>query len=495
MPHTTIMDTQHPDYDVTIDAVHLVRDTIEGPNAVKNGPRSKVYLPNPTDTEILNSQDKLESNNNYATYKSRAEFDGFPARTESGYMGALKSTPPALDKIPSDIEYLILDSDGDGLTLSESIEITQANLLEVKFHGLLADFNGLTDNDINNESKQLTQAQAKAAGLKATIKHYPRESIKDWDYGVVNNQNQLTYVKLSEKTSEINRETFERVEVENQLILGLDEDGFYFQMQITVDDKGVEVKSEMLYPENNGGKMDFIPFEIVIEQKKQSSALPRALGILYPVCLKAVDRYQVKADLKYSLLKDAQPTLKSSGWDERKNELFIKMNPNGAVLGSGQHIAVPFGVEMEYLQWDADSNAMFKYLEENQKEAKALGARFDTSDPKEEAVGVAKIRSAEELSALMNTQTATQESYIRVMTWCFWYMSTNTDIPEIELVLNKEFNKVILTPEERKAILDDFMGTIIDHEEAVRQLVKGGTMTPDEAEELLTRMSNSGGFS
>lgn len=494
MEHSSIMDMHHPDYDDSIDAVYLVRDTMEGSNAIKNGKRAAVYLPNPTGDNTLKSQGEKESSQRYAVYKSRAEFDGFPARTESGYMGALKSTPPAFVKIPPEIEYLILDSDGDKLTLSESIEITQSNLLEVKFHGLLADFNGLTDNDINDDSPQLTQVQAKAKGLKATIKHYPRESIVDWDYGVVNNQNQLTYVRLLEKTSEIDRETFERVEVENQLILGLDKDGLYFQMQIKKGSDGEDVRSELRHPENNSGKMDFIPFEIVIEQKKKSSSLPKALGILYPISLKSIDRYQVKADLKSSLLRDSQPTLKSQGWTERRNTLFKEMNPGGVVLGAGNHVAVPEGVSMEYLQWDADSNAMFKYLEENQKEAKALGARFDTSDPKEEAVGVAKIRSAEELSALMNTQTATQESYIRVMVWCYWYMSTNKEVPEIDITLNKEFNQVKLTPQERKAITDDFISNVIDHEEAVRQLEVGGVLTID-AEDLLTRMSNSGGFS
>ena len=492
MPHTSIMDTHHPDFNNTIGAVHLVRDAIEGSNAIKNGVRSADYLPNPTDDDILQGQDRTESANRYKAYKARAEYDAFPGRTESGYMGSLKSTPPAINVIPPEIEYLITDSDGDGLTLNESIEITQANLLEVKYHGLLADFNGLTDNDINDDSGEITNAQARTLGLRATIKHYPRESIVDWDYGVVNNQNQLTYVKLSEKTSEIDRDTFQRVVVENQLILALDEEGFYYQVQITKDAEGIEQTSDQLYPENNMGKMDFIPFEIVVDQKVKSSSVPKALGILYPICLKAIARYQVNADMKEAIHRAAQPTMWSSGWTEQAFETYKNLTGNAHIsTGASSHIPIPSGANIGYLQWDADSNAMFKYLEENQKEAKALGARFDTSDAQDEAVGVAKLRSTEELSALINIQTSVMESYIRVMTWCFSFMSTNKNDPEIEIVLNKEFNKVKLTAQEQIAILNSFNLGGIDREEYLSQMEAGGILIA-KAEELLLRAENSG---
>ena len=493
MPHkTSIMDTHHPDYDHTIDAVHLVRDAIEGSNAVKNGARSLSYLPDPTSTQVLLGQDKTEADARYSAYKIRAEYDGFPSRTESGYMGALKSTAPEFAVIPAEVDYLITDSDGDGLTLNESIEITQANLLEVKFHGLLADFNGLTDVDINDDSAQLTNAQAKALDLKATIKHYPRESIVDWDYGVVNNQNQLTFVKLTEKTSEIDRDTLQRTTIENQLVLALDENGEYYQQQITTDGTGKETISDRLYPENNTGKLNSIPFEIVIEQKIKSSSVPKALGILYPVCLKAISRYQVNADLKETLHKSGQPTMFSSGWDESSFETYKRMTGLEHIqVGSSSHIPIPKDSEIGYLEWNADSNGMFKYMESNQKEAKALGARFDTSDPKDEAVGVAKIRSQEELSALINIQTSVEESYARVIGWCFSFMSSSTNDPEIEIVLNKEFNKIKLNPQEQQAILNNFTMSLIDKQEALEQLERGGILTVD-AEELLNRAGING---
>lgn len=492
MPHNSVMLIHHPSYNETIDEVKKIRDAIEGSNAIKQGERSKVYLPNPTDISILEGQDFTDAQHRYNAYKNRAEYDNFPGRTESGYIGALKSTPPNFAEIPSEIQYLLVDSDGDGLSLSESIEITQANLLEVKFEGLLVDFNGLTQVDINDESAQLTTTQAKELGLKATIKHYPRESIVDWDYGVVNNQNQLTFVKLLEKSSEIDRETLQRIEVENQLVLALDEEGEYYQQQITKTAKGKEEVSGRLYPENRGGRLNIIPLEIVIDQKQKSSSIPKAFGILYPICLKAISRYQVSADMKEAIHRSAQPTMWSSGWDQKSFGTYKDLTGSEHIsTGSSGHIPIPKGASIGYLEWNADSNAMFKYLEINQKEAKALGARFDTSDASEEAVGVAKIRSAEELSALMNIQSSIEESYTRVLAWCFSFMSTSTVDPNIEIKLNREFNKVKLTPQEQAAILNNFTMRLIDREEGLNQLEKGGILTED-AETLLNRSEISG---
>lgn len=489
MPNTDMMNIHHKNYTDTIEEVRLVRDSIEGSNAIKNGPRADIYLPNPTDSKLLRGQDLTASTERYKKYKDRAEYDQFPGRTESGYMGTLKSTPPVLEEIPVEIEYLINNSDGANLSLLESIEITQANLLEVKYHGLLVDFNGINQSNEEGEHKQLTTGEAKALGLSADIKHYQRESILDWLYEVVNNRMQLSYVKLAEKATKIDRETLEHIEVENQLVLALDEDtGKYYQQYITKDKNGEDHLSEKRFPENRDGRLDFITFEIVIEQKQKSASIPKGLGILYPICLKALDRYHVKADLKEAMHKSAQPTLKTSGWSEQSADLFKKMNGSDVIMtGAGGGIPLPDGVTAEYLQWEADNNAMFKYLEINQKEAKALGARFDTSDPKDEAVGVAKIRSAEELSALINIQEAIKESYTRVMTWCFLFMSTVTDDPFIKINLNKEFNKVKLTAQEVKEIRENVINVIFDKEEGLRQLERGGILT-QEAEIILNRL-------
>jgi len=486
MSTTNIFNTHHSDYDDTIEAVKTTRDTIEGSNRIKNGPRAAKYLPDPygcDETKNLNTG----ISQRYTVYKSRAEYDNFPGKTLSSYLGSINAIPPSVEEIPSEVEYLINNSDGNSTPLTESIEITQSNLLQVKYHGLLSDFTGLSDNNV-----AMTKAQAKELGLMSTIKHYPRESIVDWEFSEANGKIQLTFVKLAESTSEIDKTTYQRIEKENQLILSLDAAGKYNQKQVTKDKDGNEVVSEPLYPENRDGLMDFIPFCFVIDQKSESFSIPRGLGIVYPISLKAISRYQVNADLKESLHEGASPTSYSSGWTEAKWNLYKKMTGRDSIaLGVRAHNPLPEGSVFDFAQWNANDNGLFKYMDENQKEAKALGARFDTSDARDEAVGVAEIRSAEEQAAFINIQTSTESAYKKVVFWCYLFMSTGTEEPEIEIKLNKDFTEIKLSAQDQAEIRSNVLNGIFDREEGLRQLQLGGVLT-ETARVLLDRLEING---
>ena len=487
----SVMSVRHPDYDATIDAVLTVRDCIEGSNAIKNGDRADEYLPNPSDSTPRGAQEISEAAATYNKYKMRAEYDGFPERTESGLLGSLNSAPPVFDDFPAEIDYLIDDSDGNNLPLSEAVEIIQSNLLAVKFHGLLADFNGVDQLDSEGNVRQLTAGESQALGFKATIKHYPRESIIDWDYGLVNGKNQLRYIKVAESKSSIDPQTLRRTLMHNQLVLALDEDGFYYQQLIESTEKE-EVVGERIYPQMHNKKMDFIPFNFCVDQKNKSASVPKQLGILYPICLKALSRYQVSADLKESMHLQAQPQRHTSGWDQQKFSLYEEMNKEGHKTGSSNIQNYPDGVTLGLLQYNVEGDAMFEYLRENEKQVRALGGQFDTSEADNQAVGIAKLRSEETLSALTNIQTSAEASLTQVSIWCYWYMSDKTDEPELNISLNKEFNKIKLTAQEQQAIANNLMQGVIDHEEALRQLEQGGVLTTD-AETLLNRMNFGGG--
>jgi len=479
----SIMDITHSDYDSSVDEILKIRDSIKGSNAVKNGERATVYLPNPFDNDS-NIASKYEIGNKYKAYKERAEYDAFPSRTENGYLGALNSVPPVVEDMPSDIEYMLENSDGDGLSLFESMKITQSNMLEVKYHGLLATFTPFED-----DGQPLTLLRAKELGLMAMIKHYPRESIVDWDFSVINGDRKLSYVKLSQNKVSVNHETYKKESEESQLILGLDETGYY-QRMVSKNKDGTDDLTEKHYPTNRDGNLDSIPFEFVIDQESDTQELPTGFGIIYPISLKAFSRYQVSADLNESLHRYAIPTVASTGWTTQAFEQYKEMTGQDKICIGG-HVPLPKDATIEYLQWNADSDAMFKYLENNQKEAKALGARFDTSDAKDEAVGVAKIRSSEELSSLINIQSSIQKSYKRLLDWCYKFMSNNAEIPEYTLTLNTEFDKVKLTTQEQKEIRDNVIMSIYSREEGLRQLYEGG-ITTDTAEELLRESIENG---
>jgi len=461
----SMMGIKHPDYSATIDEVRKIRDCVDGQLAVKSRNGGLTYLPHPSDVDQTSDAAKAR----YLRFKAAAEFDGFTSKTLVGLNGAFNAVEPVFE-LPSQIEYLIDDSDGSGTSLKKAIESTADNILQVKFHCLLADFNGLVQDD------NMTVTQAKALGLKASIKHYPRESLVDWDFSVVNGVYQMSYAKLSEKTTSVNKDTFEREEKTNHLILALDDDGFYYQQLITTDESGKDEISEKEYPLANGQRFDSLPFRIVTDDSSEINRVPKGFGILYPIALKALSRYRNSANLQEVLHRFAQPTVKSTGWSAGSGEIYNELNGSKQIkLGAEGGINLPDGVDISYLESNADNSYFFNFSDRNEKEVRALGGSFDTSDAKEEAVGVAKIKSAEQMAALVSTANSCEEAFTDMLEICYRFMTTGGE-PEIKVMLNKEFNTSKLEPAERAAIINEYNMSVISLEEAQRQLKAGGVL-------------------
>ena len=103
-------------------------------------------------------------------------------------------------------------------------------------------------------------------------------------------------------------------------------------------------------------------------------------GYLAPLCHKAHARYQVSAELK-ERLRILQDTSYSSGWDESKKEEFDTINGRKYfAFGAGVHNFLPDDVSMDILKLTADGDALFRYMDENAKQIRAIGGRFDTQD-------------------------------------------------------------------------------------------------------------------
>lgn len=482
-----ILDITHPDYDYSKDAVQLVRDAMGDELAIKKSDNAHVYLPSPAPDDCKHTLPSIER---YARYKARAEFSGFTSITHDEDMGSLNAKEPTII-LPDEMEYMRVNSDGSGLSLKESIEITESNILQVKFHCLLGDFNGASLED----GEQITKQQAEQLGLRYTIKHYPRESMRDWQYSIFNNVSKLSYVKLIEESSDVNMETFQRTTVKNALILGLDENGEYFQQIIRESEKADEDDfiGEKVYPENSFGRLDFIPLWIVIDQKESSNSVPKGLGKLYPIALKAIARYQVNADLKEMLFLSGQPTSWSSGWSETAFELYKKITGKDYIdQGSGSHIPLPKDSNIGYLEFNADSNGLFKYMEENQKEVEAAGGKFP-SNTRDEKVGVAKIRRAEDMAVYTNIVNSVEEAYQQLMILGKTFISSSDNTDDIEIKLNKVFDEVKMEASEIKEIRENVNAIIplITRDEGIRQLERGGALTKT-AEELLSEFELSG---
>lgn len=462
--------------------IKLMRDSIVGEPALKAKQNQRNYLPSP----VCDDADPKEEAARYDRYVTNAEYDNVPSATLDALQGALSHQPNNYDGLPAQMAYLVDDADGDGLSLDEHIKIAQAELMQMKFCGLLSEYSDLESLGVGDE--EITAERKKQLGLRANINLYPRDNIKDWAFRRVNGTKQLSYVLLCETDTEQDPETFETEEVIVYLRLVLDEDGKYYQQRM-VDNVGDW--SERIYPEMSGGaNFDYIPFEFAIEGNYPKGKLPDSLGYLFSIATKSLARYNVNAQMKEALWFSGAPVSWSSGWDEMAFKTYKEMTGKDYIsAGAGAHVPLPEGAQYGVMDWKAESSAFFTYLDRNAKEIQALGGSFDVEMDNQDETATAKvIEAAEKMSVLSSMQAGLEKAYNRAIGSCAKFEGVDADS---DVKLNREFMGVKLSPQERDAIRNDYLQGLIGREEALNQLEKGGVLTV-KAADLLNNLELSG---
>ena len=467
-----IENTKHPDYITAETELFLVRKFIEGAAAVKR--EGVTFLPHPNQLEC-NTPEQVRR---YEAYKMGAEVEDFASRTLNDLLGAMFRHDAKVN-LPPQLEYLKDDSDGDWLSLQASIEITASNCLQVGYHILLAEYDQLpTGLDV-----ELSIADKAALNQRASIKHYPREALVDWAFGKINGRLTIIYARLEHK--EVRRKDDGVSFVATiSLELGIDELGYWQELEV-LDGKSVIQKEDRIYPKANGKSMTFIPIEIVQSERIIAGKLPICAGYLSPLCHKAHARYQVSADLK-ERLRILQDTSYSSGWDESKKEQFDIINGRKYfAMGAGVHNFLPDGVTMDILKLTADGDALFKYMEENAKQVRAIGGRFETEDNQQQTLGEVEIKDANEKAVLTLLSNNIERAYKNIIAYCGDFEGLGLMPSDIDLVLNREFTSTTLTPDEVRAIRELVLDRLMTPQMAIEKLIAGGFIS-GEAEDVIS---------
>lgn len=476
----------HKDYVFAQPYVKLVRDCIEGEPKVKS--EMTTYLKHPNMLDQTSESQK----NRYRAYIDGAEFDGFPAETETSMLGQMLSGDISVDL--GGLDYLIEDSDGDGTSLTGAIEITFKNLLEVKFHVLLAEFQGLTGLD----TADVTIEDVKRLNPRATIKHYSRESLIDWEFQRINGVMQLSLCVFVEEATERDADLTTAC-IKSYLVCALDENGDYYQQKYVESVNGTEKTiiedGEPLYPLVSNKKLKWIPVEIVIDEETPSGKLPTGLGYLYPICSLALARYRVSADYKESL-RFMQPTLFTSGWKSGDHELFKEINKRDYIaFGIGVSNNMPEGVTADVIGLGVEVEPYEKYFDHNEAKTRALGGKVDTgSGEKVITATQSAIDHARNSAAMTKIVRNTEAAFKRVIAYCAMFHglvaadSVETYINQITLDLPLDFG-VKMTPEEVLATISAVQSSIISKEEGLRKLTQGG-FTVGSADDIITELEN-----
>lgn len=461
-------------------AVELVRDCVEGALTIKR--KGQVYLPHPSDMDTSSTR----ATKRYDRYKSGAEFDDFPDLTRRRWLGKMKIDNTKFD-LPEKLEYLEIDADGDGTSLKGLIESVANNLIQTKFHILVADYQGLTDLDINNVSI----ADVENANARANIKQYPRECLASWNWRMIDGAKKLDFIALKETGSEFNQETYSHTTVTSYLILGLDEDGNYYQQKWL---EGGE-KGEMNYINVNGQPLKEIPIEIVMDEELPAGVIPKQLGMLYPVCLASLARYQTSADYKEAM-RSLAPTTYTKGWQAGDLELFKQVNKRDHIeTGATAVNNLPNDVEVDVVSASSELQFYENYFAANDDKIKSLGGVSTERQEGQQTATEALMNSADKNAVLETIANNTEESIKRMIAYCGVFegvYSTDAinDVNDINVIMPRDFSAPKLSNEEIDRLVQLYDRSLLTADKFIETLVAGGWLA-DDAEELIKDLGES----
>ena len=403
-------------YNANLSAWELVRDCVKGSAAVKA--KKQTYLPKP------NPEDNSNSNNSrYTAYAMRASFVNFTGHTKDGFMGMI-SRKESEKEVSTALTYMLDNANGAGSSLDESIYRTISELIEVARQGLLVDF---------PTSDGGTQAQT--AGLQATIKSYPAETIINWKEEVINGKTTLTMVVLAEAVevpTSGDKYVTECVTQYRELLL---ENGVYIQR--VFDKDGVQTQEDIVPRKSGGATWDEIPFVFAgaIDNNPTPDKSP-----IYDLAEINIAHYRNSADFEESSFIVGQPTPTLMGLTQSWVDDVLK---GGVQLGSRTVLLGPEGASAGLLQ--ASENQMpSKGMELKEIQMVKVGAKVITDSSGIETAEAAKIRFAGQNSKLGLLVKNTELAYMKSLNWADEFMG-GAGGNEIEL--NKQFYEATVNPQ------------------------------------------------
>lgn len=458
----------HPHYRLTINEMNTVRDCMEGSPSVKR--YTYDYLPHPSQVDLNSEEQKVR----YAEYLFGAEFDSYPDDTRRTLIGKMRLNDTA-SELPDRIDYLKQDFDGDGMSLNGAVEYAVNNILQMKWHVLVSDYQGLSDVDL----RSISIADLERANARASVKQYTRENVVNWHFDRVNGAMQLRFIMLLERGYDFTYSKLEHTVVESYLILALDEEGNYYQQKVVYKDTGFE-EGERSYVTVNGQPMKWLPVVIVADEELDQNKLPLSLGYLYPICELTLNRYRVSAVYKEAQ-RNLPPTMMTTGWKSGDMEIFKEANGQRTYIATGGRAVnnLPEDVQYGILSPNTSMEDFHWYFEYNEKQIKAMGGTVK-KDSGAMTATEADIDANNQNALLESIASSIEDGFKRAISYCamfegLWQMDAVEDnLDEIQLELPRDFSTPKLSVEEVRVLMEMLMNGLRTRDQIVKQLAAGG---------------------
>lgn len=229
---------EHPDYKKRKAQWKLIRDCVEGEDAIKSA--GELYLPRAVG---MNDQ-------RYASYLSRPAFVNYVDQTLEGTHGMIFRRSPVAS-IPDVMKDFMKDVNREGDNMYQFASDTVYDIMQTNFGGYLVDYPPAS-NDLN-------VAGADKLGIRPYVTFYKAENIINWRFEVINGTKVPVMIVLRESVEYYKTDNPFAHNIAFQYRVLRIEDGIYKQTIYTPDTEETYVAIDIPIKVNHG-KLSYIPF-------------------------------------------------------------------------------------------------------------------------------------------------------------------------------------------------------------------------------------------
>ena len=445
--------TQNPDYSKYISVWTQTRDAVRGTVAVKE--KKHQYLPVPDNSS--GDERKGTETVRYRQYMKRALYTNFTGRTKNALVGAAFRKNPIIE-LPEELNYLINDATGDGLSLTQMAKDELSNLMETGRGAFLVDFPESEDG--------LSAEEVARMDLRASIIPYTAEQVINWKSDVVRGRKTLTSVVIAENYLEPIDEFDHSIETQYR-VLRLRPDGY--TQQLYREDKPY---TDEIYPKMaDGTNWMEIPL-IFFGAKNNDSTIDDAP--LADIAEINIAHFRNSADYEESCFLVGQPSLFIT--HSLSFEQFQQYNPQGIKLGSraGHVLGETGGADL--LQANPNQLVM-EAMKAKEQQMVAIGARIITDRADRETAEAARIRFASENSVLGDVVGNLSDAIVKAINWVGMFMGVDTSSVRFEI--NREFYDRDIDPQLIMSMVTLLDRDVLGERDVFDRLKSAGIVNPD----------------
>lgn len=284
--------TRHPEYTQRSPQWKIMRDVMEGDDAIKAA--GEKYLPKPsTAHHKFDTYEEMQ----YNSFKNRSIFTNYTAQIHDCLHGMIESRPAKID-IPQNMKGkdFIDNVDYQGNSADQFFSDCLDDVLTTGFGGVLI--------DLPNVDPNMSVREAEKKNIRPFFAYYNAEAIINWRYKTVNGIKKLSLVVLEEEVDS-SEDLFSHKKIKQYRVLYLDKNGYYtisiYQSGMTKEGKEIMSITKTIPFTVKNKRIDYIPFVMLPFNEPVKP-------ILYDIAKLNIHHYQVTADYQNGAHLTSRPT-------------------------------------------------------------------------------------------------------------------------------------------------------------------------------------------